>query len=47
MEEPRRIFFMALEVISFARIGSLGDVTSLLSKALAAQVATVRFSGFY
>lgn len=47
MEEPRWIFFMALEVISFARTGGLGDVTSPLSKALAAQVATVRFSGLY
>jgi glycogen synthase len=47
MEEPRWIFFMAREVISFARIGGLGDVTSLLSKALATQVAAVRFSGLY
>ena len=47
MEEPRRIFFMALEVISFARTGGLGDMISLLSKALAAQVAAVRFSGLY
>ena len=47
MEEPRWIFFLALEVISFARTGGLDDVTSLLSKVLATQVAAVRFSGLY
>jgi hypothetical protein len=43
MGEPRRIFLMALEVISFVGTGGLDDVTSPVCKAVAAQVATILF----
>jgi hypothetical protein len=43
MGEPWRLFLMALEVISFVGTGGLDDVTRPVSKAVAAQVAPLRF----